>query len=269
MHVEDAHTAALARIAHLDDAVHTALAQQRVVQNLRAVGGAEHEHLRVLGVGPVHLHEQLDKPLLALVVVAAPAAAALAPDGVDLVDEHDARLELTRSREQVAYARGRHALEHLHELRPTRREEGHPSLSGNRLCQVCLSGSWRAVEQHASRQLHAAFDVLLLALQHAHDFVHLVHDVVETCDVAEGHAGLCVLQEAGPRLAQLRRELGLLARLLAAADALPCAHSVETRLKQGEAEHRQEEPREVEHHGWHDAAAVHEHLAARGANADH
>ncbi len=54
------------------------------------------------GVEPVHLREHLVERLLALVVTAAEPGAALAADGVDLVDEDDGRRLLARRLEQVA-----------------------------------------------------------------------------------------------------------------------------------------------------------------------
>ena len=61
--------------------------------------------------------EHLVERLLALVVAAAEAGAALAADGVDLVDEDDGPAHLAGRCEQVAHAAGADADEHLHEVR--------------------------------------------------------------------------------------------------------------------------------------------------------
>ena len=73
-----------------DLAVEAAGAQQRRVQDVRPVGGGDHDHVGV-GVEAVHLDQDLVEGLLALVVGAAEAGAALAADRVDLVHEDDAR----------------------------------------------------------------------------------------------------------------------------------------------------------------------------------
>ena len=66
--------------------------QQRGVEDLRPVRGAEDDH-RDVGLEAVHLGEDLVERLLALVVAAAEAraGAARAPDRVELVDEDDRR----------------------------------------------------------------------------------------------------------------------------------------------------------------------------------
>ena len=98
-----------------DLAVEASRAQQRRVEDVRPVGGGDQDDV-VLHLEAVHLDEQLVQRLLALVVAAAEAGAAVAPDGVDLVHEDDARRVLLGLLEQVAHARGAHADEHLDEV---------------------------------------------------------------------------------------------------------------------------------------------------------
>src|SRR5205814_9716520 len=93
--------------------------------------------------------------LLALVVTAAEAGAAVAPDGVDLVHEDDARAVLLGLLEQVAHARGADAHEHLHEVRAGDREERDARLTRDRAGEQGLAGARRAVEQDALRDARA------------------------------------------------------------------------------------------------------------------
>ena len=102
-----------------DLAVEAAGAQQRRVEDVGPVGGRDHDDV-VLRLEPVHLDEQLVERLLALVVPAAEPRAAVAPDGVDLVHEDDARAVLLGLLEQVPDARGADADEHLDEVRARR-----------------------------------------------------------------------------------------------------------------------------------------------------
>src|SRR4029079_13882841 len=73
-----------------DLAVEAAGPQERRVEDVRAVGGGDDDHVRVR-IEAVHLDQDLVEGLLALVVAATEAGAALAADRVDLVDEDDAR----------------------------------------------------------------------------------------------------------------------------------------------------------------------------------
>ena len=115
MHVEDL-LAALA-VGTVDDdlPVEAARAQQRRVEDVGPVGGGDEDDA-VLRLEAVHLDEQLVEGLLALVVAAAHAGAAVAADGVDLVDEDDAGRVLLGLLEQVAHAGGADADEHLDEV---------------------------------------------------------------------------------------------------------------------------------------------------------
>jgi hypothetical protein len=102
-----------------------------------------------LALEAVHLDEQLVERLLALVVAAAHAGAAVAADGVDLVDEDDAGRVLLALLEQVADARRADADEHLDEVRARDREERHARLAGDGAGEQRLAGARRAHEQHA------------------------------------------------------------------------------------------------------------------------
>ena len=85
-----------------DLAVEATGAQQRGVEDVGAVRRREQDHALLL-VEAVHLDEQLVERLLALVVPAAEPGAAVATDGVDLVDEHDRGRRRLRLLEQVAH----------------------------------------------------------------------------------------------------------------------------------------------------------------------
>src|SRR5688572_31335396 len=85
----------------------------------------------------------------------AKARAAMASDGVDLVDENDAGRVLLRLLEHVANARGAHAHEHLDEVGARYREERHLGFAGDRTCEQRLAGAGRADHQHALGNLAA------------------------------------------------------------------------------------------------------------------
>jgi len=90
VHVEDLATTLDVGAVEDDLAVESAGPQQRGIQDIGSVGGRDHDDVRVR-VEAIHLDQDLVQGLLALVMRAAQAGAALAPDRVDLVDEHDAR----------------------------------------------------------------------------------------------------------------------------------------------------------------------------------
>ena len=127
--------------------------QQRRIENVGTVGRGNDDDALVLGEA-VHLDEQLVQRLLAFFVTERCAAAAAA-DGVELVDEDDARRMAPGVFEQPADARGADAGVHLDEVRPARKEKRHVRFAGDRSRQQRLAGAGRSDEQHAFRDAAA------------------------------------------------------------------------------------------------------------------
>src|SRR5204862_6246155 len=117
----------------------------------------------------VHLDEELVERLLAFVVSAAEARAAVTADGVDFVDEDDARRVLLALLEQIADAARADADEHLDEVRARDGEEGNARLAGDRPREQGLARARRAHEQHALRDAAAEALELLRILEEGDD----------------------------------------------------------------------------------------------------
>jgi len=184
-----------------DLAVKAPGAQQRRVEDVRPVGGRDHDDV-VLRLKAVHLDEQLVERLLALVVAAAETGAAVAPDGVDLVHEDDARAVLLGLLEQVAYARGADADEHLHEVRAGDREERHSRLAGDGAREQRLASPRWPVQQDPGGDPRPERLELLRILEEFLDLVQLLHGLVDPGDVAEGDLRRVRRQPLGARLAE-------------------------------------------------------------------
>ena len=184
MHLENLGAAGQVRVRHRDLAVEAAGAQQRRVQDVRAVRRRDEDDALAAGEA-VHLHQQLVQGLLALVVAAAHAGAALAAHRVDLVDEDDARAVLARLLEQVAHTRGADADEHFHEVRAGDGVERHAGLARHGAGEQGLTGAGRAVQQHAARDLRAQLLVHGGVGEEVHHLVQLVHGLVRASHVRE------------------------------------------------------------------------------------
>ena len=167
-----------------DLAVEAAGAQQRGVEDVGAVGRRDDDDVD-LGVEAVHLDEHLVERLLALVVPAAHAGAAVAADGVDLVDEDDRGGALLGLVEQVAHAARADADEHLDEVRARDRVERHAGLARDGAGEQGLAGSGRAVQQHALRDAGADRLEPRRVLQEVLDLLHLLDGLVGAGDVLE------------------------------------------------------------------------------------
>ena len=87
----------------IDLTVEASGTQQRIVEDVRAVGRRHYDNALVVAEA-VHLDKKLVQGLLALIVSAAEAGAALTADSVDLINEYDRWGDLFGLIEQVADA---------------------------------------------------------------------------------------------------------------------------------------------------------------------
>jgi len=149
--------------------------------------------------------------LLALIVAAAEPGAALAPHGVNLVDEDDARRVAFSLIEQIAYPRGADTHEHLDEFGTADAEEWHASLTGHGAGNVRLAGAGRADQQHALGDLRAQRLEALRVLEEGDNFLQFFFGFLHARHFREGNGRLIALEDSG--LALAKRE-GLVIRAL-------------------------------------------------------
>src|SRR5262249_9553057 len=149
---------------HDDAAIETTGAKDRRVEDVGTVGGGDDDDAFVR-FEAVHLDQQLVQGLLALVVPAAETGAAVTADGVDFVDENDARRVLLALLEQIANAARADAHEHFNEIRARNAEEGHAGFTCNRAGEQRFAGSGRAHHQNALGNAAAELLELLRILE--------------------------------------------------------------------------------------------------------
>ncbi len=188
----------------MDRPVEAARTQKRRVQHVLAVGGRDDDDALVR-LEPVHLDQKLVQRLLALVVAAADAHATGAAHGVDLVDEDDAGGVFLGLFEHVAHAACAHAHEHLDKVGTRDREERHARLARDGTREQRLTGSGRADQQRAFRNLAAETAELLRVAQEFDDLFKLFLGLVDARHVVEGDAAMLFGQQFCPRLAEAHR----------------------------------------------------------------
>ena len=197
MNTQDMLTALDVRAVNRNLAIKTARTQQSRVQDIGAVGRSEKNHALAL-FKTIHLNQQLIERLLALVVAAAQASTALTSHGVDLVDKDDGRGLRLGLFKEVAHARCAHANEHLNEVGAGNAKERHAGLAGNGLGEQRLTGTRRANQQNAARNLCAKLAITLRLNQEVANLLELFDRLVDAGDIGEldlgarGLVGLCV-----------------------------------------------------------------------------
>ena len=146
VNIEDRLAAADVGQPHMDLPVESARAQEGRIEHVDPVGGADHDHAGG-GVEAVHLDEKLVEGSLEFPVGRRSAAAALAADGVDLVDEDQAGRTLAGLLEQLGDPTLGDADERSREVAARHGQEGHSCLAGERLGDEGLAGSGRSDHQ--------------------------------------------------------------------------------------------------------------------------
>src|SRR5262249_12825178 len=144
--------------------------------------------------------QQLVQRLFAFVVTTAKTGATMAADGVDLIDEDDARRVFLALLKQVAHTRRAHTDKHLHEIRTGNREEGNVCFAGNRTGQQRFAGSRRSHHQNALRNTAAELLKLLRLLKKFDDLLKLFLRLFNTGNVLKRHSLLLIVEQLGPGL---------------------------------------------------------------------
>ena len=188
------------RLVNDDTAVKSARTEQCLIQHLRTVGRSQNQN-SLGGIKTIHLGQQLIQRLFPLIIAAVAAGIPALSDGINLIDEDDARRILLRLVEQVADTGRADTDEHLHKIRSSQREERHLRLPGNRLCQKRLSGSGRTDQESALRQLCTDLRIPFRMLQEIDCFLQGFLGLILAGDILEGHTGLVLHVHLGAALA--------------------------------------------------------------------
>ena len=202
VHAQDLLATLHVRGVHADLTVETTRAQQCRIQDVRAVGRGNEDHIGVR-VETVHLNQQLVQGLLTLVVTATHAGTALAAHCVDFVHEHNGRGVLLGLLEEVAHTGGTHTHEHLHEVRAGDGVERHPGLAGDGLGEQGLTGTGRAVEQYALGDLGAHRGEPVVFDQELFDLVEFLDGLIRARHIREHDLGVLLVEHLGFGAAEL------------------------------------------------------------------
>ncbi len=164
--------------------VKTSGALQCGVQDIRTVGGGDHDGAGVL-FKAVQLREELVEGLFPLVVSAAEAGAAVAADGIQFVDKDNTGSGVTGVFEHIADARSTDTDKHLHEVGTAGAVEGDAGFTGNSSGYQSLSGTGSADKKNAPARAGAEFVVFFRVLEEVDDVYDLLFCRIEAGDIAE------------------------------------------------------------------------------------
>ena len=151
------------RKRHVHLPVEAAGAQKRRIQNVRAVGRGKHDNA-FFAVEAVHFDKHLVERLLALVVSAAEAGSAGAPDGVKFVYKDNGRRALSSLFEQIAYTACPHTDKHFDKIASRNMQKRNIGFTGNGARQKGFTRSGTADQKYTARYFCAYFAVFFWIL---------------------------------------------------------------------------------------------------------
>ena len=234
VYFEDGFTAFQVRQFDRDAAVETAGTEQCLIQGFGAVRGGENDDA-FAAVETVHFGEQLVQGLFPFVVAAEGTGITFFADGVDFIDEDDARRLFLGLVEKVAHTGGAHADEHFDEFRPGNAEEGDLGFAGDGFGEQGLAGARRADQQGAFR--HGGADLLV--------FVRMVQEIDQLDEgffclvlaryIGKGNAGVGLHVHFGIALAEV-------AHAADTAEAAFTGHKAHDELPDDEEDQDREDP---------------------------
>ena len=201
MNLEDRLAAAQVGQVDHDLAIEPTRPQQGPVEHVGPIRRGQEDDPRV-GLEAVHLDQQLIERLLALVVDSANVDAALPADGVELIDEDDARGLGLGLEEQVADSRGPDADEHLHEVAPAQDVERDSGLARHGAGQQGLTGSRWAKQEDPLGDLRPQGAVVFGMSQEVHDLSQLDLRLLAARHIVERDPGLLLGDQLRPALAE-------------------------------------------------------------------
>ena len=208
--------------------------QERGVEHVVAVRGGDDDDA-FLRVEAVHLDQHGVEGLLTLIVSATETMTAMAADGVDFVDENEARGVFAALLEHVAHAAGTDADEHFDEVTATDAEEGHIGLASDGFGEEGFASSGRADHEDALGHLATEALKLFRVFEELDEFLDFLLGLLDTGDVLEGDLVAVLGEHFGAALAKAERTAAGAANLLADEEV---KHRQNERERQEEAEER-------------------------------
>jgi len=135
-------------------------------------------------------------------VAAAESGAAVAPHGVDLIDENDAGGLLLGLVEHVADAGGADTDEHFDKIGTRDRKERHLGLAGDGLGEQGLAGAGLAHHEHTPGNAPAEPLELVGFAQEVDKFLDILLGLLHSGDIGEGDLDLVLAEQFGLALAE-------------------------------------------------------------------
>mmetsp|Transcript_3420 Transcript_3420/g.5643 ORF Transcript_3420/g.5643 Transcript_3420/m.5643 type:complete len:320 (+) Transcript_3420:2563-3522(+) len=144
--------------------VKTSRTQQGLIQNIHTVSSGNGDDSGVT-IESVHLYQNLVNSLFTLVITSGKTSTTLTSNGINLIDENNARSILLGLGENITDTGSTHSNKHLNELGTGDGDEGNSSLTSDGLGKKSLTCSGRTIQDNSSGNSAPVLRVNLRLLQ--------------------------------------------------------------------------------------------------------
>mmetsp|Transcript_31319 Transcript_31319/g.50291 ORF Transcript_31319/g.50291 Transcript_31319/m.50291 type:complete len:330 (-) Transcript_31319:441-1430(-) len=190
--------------ANLHTAIETTWTQEGRVKDVGTVSSSKDNDASV-ALETVHLGQNLVQGLLALIVATRDTGSTLTADGINLINEDDARSVLLRHVKEITDTRSTNTNKELNEFRTGGRDEGNSSLSSGGTSEQGLTSTRRTLHNDTLRNLCSELSELLRVLEEFHDLLKFLLGLVVTGNLIEGYSSIGLHLDLGAGTSELGR----------------------------------------------------------------
>mmetsp|Transcript_23023 Transcript_23023/g.32147 ORF Transcript_23023/g.32147 Transcript_23023/m.32147 type:complete len:418 (+) Transcript_23023:331-1584(+) len=147
-----------------DLTIETSGTEKGCIKNVDTVSSGNGDNSRV-SIETVHLNEDLVNSLFTFIVTSGETSTTLTTDGINFVNEDNARSILLGLSKDVTDTGSTHTNEHLYEFRTRDGNEGDTGLTGNSLGEEGLTGTGRTIKDDTTGNLTSVLGVGLGLLE--------------------------------------------------------------------------------------------------------
>mmetsp|Transcript_5696 Transcript_5696/g.8390 ORF Transcript_5696/g.8390 Transcript_5696/m.8390 type:complete len:204 (+) Transcript_5696:1126-1737(+) len=169
--------------------VETSRTEEGVIEDIKTVGSGNGDDSRV-AIETVHLNQNLVQGLFTLVVTSSESCTTLTSNGINLINEDDARGVLLGLVKHITHTRSSNSNEHLHEFGTRNGDEWHTGLSSNSLGEEGLTGTRGSVKDNTTRNAASILSVSLRLLQEVNYLSELELGSVTSSNLVESYSSI-------------------------------------------------------------------------------
>mmetsp|Transcript_2572 Transcript_2572/g.4000 ORF Transcript_2572/g.4000 Transcript_2572/m.4000 type:complete len:321 (-) Transcript_2572:551-1513(-) len=186
VHAQDSGTALEIGKIDCDLTIEASRTEKCVIKNIKPVRGSNGDNTRI-AIETIHLDQNLIQCLLTFIVTSSESCSALTSNGIDLINEDDARRVLLGLVEHITHTRSSNTNKHLYKFGTRNGDEWHTCLSSNSLGEEGLTSTRGSIEDDTTRNAASVLGVSLGLLQKVNNLGELELGSITSSNFVESY----------------------------------------------------------------------------------